>query len=101
MTANDSLWALEEKLGWALRSVQRMREAADRGDHVAVQDDFWSFLHAVHQFWTYFARWANSERANEKPSTLIESLKTNVLSSVERATWDRLSTMRNEDVHVQ
>ncbi|HLL43522.1 MAG TPA: hypothetical protein VK369_10305, partial [Segetibacter sp.] len=56
---------LNEKLGWAERSHQRI--VADLKNEDNVKDHFWSYLTAVQTAWFYFGRWVK-----ENP-TIIES----------------------------
>jgi hypothetical protein len=44
---------MTEKLNWADRSCSRMSNAKASGDAEAVQDHFWSFLHASRLIWFY------------------------------------------------
>ena len=91
---------MEEKLDWAARSVIRMNEAR-QGDPVTVQDQFWSFLHAVHLIWFYFGRWVKQERPKATSKSLVQTWKGQSLSPEELNAWDQLSALRNEDAHVQ
>ena len=42
---NDSKTNMQEKVDWAVRSLERMRLAKTANNRVDVQDHFWSFLH--------------------------------------------------------
>jgi hypothetical protein len=90
---------MKEKLAWAERSLARMQSARET-DPVAVQDHFWSFVHAVHLFWNYFSRWAKKERPTG-PRLLIEQIKTKHLNPPEVRAWDQLGKIRNDDTHVK
>ena len=91
---------MQEKYAWAVRSANRMEEAYQDGP-ASVQDHFWSFLHGVHLIWFYFGRWVKHERPGAKAQSLVEQWKTRNLSQAERAAWDQIEKLRNEDAHVQ
>jgi len=91
---------MREKLIWAKHSLERM-QASQKDDPSSVQENFWSFLHAVHLFWFYFARWAHRECPSDKAQRLVEELKRNFLTSDEAIAWNRLCDLRNEDAHVR
>ena len=92
---------MQEKVGWAARSLERMKQARRDNNTIDVQDHFWAYLHAAHLVWFYFSQWAKqSPRHSETTKTRVRKWEQS-LSYAERTTWSALTSLRNEDVHVQ
>ena len=92
---------MTEKLGWAQRSLERMK-SAPKDDHVAVQDHFWSFLHAAHLVWFYFGRWARSlGKPKGEAKRLVARWQAHHLTPPEATVWDALMGLRSRDAHVE
>jgi hypothetical protein len=89
---------LNEKLGWAERSHQRI--VADLKNEDNVKDHFWSYLTAVQTAWFYFSRWVKENPTIiESANVLIDRWKIDNLNNDERDSWDLLRNLRNEDTH--
>lgn len=91
-----------EKLAWAERSLARMDQAKQASDNTAVQDHFWSLLHACHLIWFYLGEFLQS-RGDPKGAAkrLLEQWQTKNLSNAEQSTWALLVALRTEDVHTK
>jgi hypothetical protein len=89
---------MEEKLGWARRSLARMRAEAER-DQIDLQDHFWAFLHAAHLVWFYFGRWAKANR-DAGAKDLVKRWEAS-LSASDAQVWATLHSLRTTDVHVR
>ena len=90
-----------EKLGYAKRSFDRMKESKDSRP-VDVQDHFWSYLHAANLIWFYFGRWVNEQRIHgAKPKKLVEKWKKKTLNSEQVDVWNLIIDLRKRDAHVE
>ena len=91
-----------EKLDWADRSVSRMNDAISEEDAVAVQDHFWSFLHASHLIWFYFNNFLKNRGDLKKTGVrIMKNWAASHLSASEQKAWTAIADLRNGDVHVQ
>jgi hypothetical protein len=91
-----------EKLAWAERCLQRMQDAKARGDTVAVQDHFWSLLHASRLIWFYLGEFVSS-RGDPRGTAarLMNDWKSRTLNTTEQEHWGLLADLRTEDVHTK
>ena len=92
---------IAEKVDWAERSLARLEEAAIQKDAVAVQDHFWSFLHALQLMWFYIERYFSSIGSSGGSSkTFVQNWITNTLDTDEQLLWRSINELRTSDVHV-
>ena len=88
-----------EKIGWAERSVTRMRES-NRAP-CEFQDHFWAFLHASRLIWFYFGRWLDCNGAKGQAGEMLDYWKERHLRASDRRAWDAVTSLRTADVHVK
>lgn len=103
LTAN-TIREIEEKLGWAKRSVQKIKE--DPENNIGLKDNFWSFLAAFQQAWFYTGKLIakkHPQLSKSKKESLTKSIindwKENNLTENEKDAWNILNQLRNSDVH--
>ena len=97
---NDSKTNMQEKVDWAVRSLERMRLAKTANNRVDVQDHFWSFLHAARLLWYYFGAWVKQNPTGRSAEKRMEPWEQS-LSPTEQRTWSTVHKLRDDDVHVQ
>jgi hypothetical protein len=98
-TADQARVDMLEKLGWAQRSLDRMKQTP-KDDPVATQDHFWSYLHAAQLVWFYFGRWVK-EAGRTGPKGLLDQWKQRALSPKQAEIWKTLNELRDVDAHVK
>ena len=103
LTAN-TIREIEEKLGWAKRSVQKIKDNPENENEL--KDNFWSFLAAFQQAWFYTGKFIaekHPELSKIKRDSLIKIIindwKENNLTENEINAWNILNQLRNSDVH--
>lgn len=101
---NKTILELNEKLGWAVRSYDKILE--NKKNKIELQDNFWSFLSAFQQIWFYFSKMIqelypnlSKKKLSNLSITLIEQWKKENLNEKEKVSWKILQELRNEDTH--
>ena len=98
----QTLRHIAEKVDWAERSFARLEQAANQKDATAVQDHFWSFLHASQLLWFYVGRYFSSlGNAAGNAKTFVQNWVTNSLDANEQLLWHGINELRTSDVHVE
>jgi hypothetical protein len=93
---------ITEKLSWAERSVQRLSDATKEKDAIAVQDHFWSFLHASQLLWFYIGRYFESNGYNAGSArAFVQNWVMKELDSTQASLWSVVNSLRSADVHVE
>jgi hypothetical protein len=99
---NQTEQNMREKLEWAERSLARMKEAKLKGDDAAVQDHFWSLLHACRLIWFYLGEFVKSSGdPNKTAKKLMDQWQALELTSDEQEIFKVLADLRTEDVHTK
>ena len=93
---------MTEKLDWAARSVLRMNDAKSKKDAVAVQDHFWSFLHASRLVWFYLGEFIQTRpNFSRTAGEIMDCWTASHLSAPEQTVWGAIADLRTQDVHTR
>ena len=93
---------IEEKVDWAERSLARLEHALNQKDAIALQDHFWSFLHASQLLWFYVSRYFTAiGSSGGSAKSFVQNWVTNCLDDNEQIVWKGINELRAFDVHVE